>query len=93
MTKGFFYYWRWIFCIVISLLIISNSFAKSVNLFEHPNIESKILASMDSERGVIVIYSPKKSEWTKVADPSSGNIGWIKNFDLLDNSAFHFKIL
>jgi len=71
-----------IFVLICSILITNVSQAKLINFYNQPMDNAKILGSMDSEAGVITIFTPKDSQWIKVADPRNGNVGWIKSSDL-----------
>lgn len=57
-------------------------FAKSIQLHEQPKADSKVVGTLDTTVGSIPIFTPKGSEWMKVADPRDGNVGWIKTKDL-----------
>jgi hypothetical protein len=67
---------------LISLLLSSTTFAKTIQLFDEPKKEAKVVGTLDSDVGIISIYTPKNSEWIKVADPRNGNVGWIKSTDM-----------
>lgn len=75
---------------VLSLLIFLfslfplASFAKSINMYDEPKDKAKIVGTVDTEAGIIPIYTPPKGEWIKVADPRDGNVGWIKTSVLGD---------
>lgn len=56
--------------------------AKNVNFYDQPDASSKVAGSYDTEMGVIPIFTPKDSLWTKVADPRNGNVGWVKSTEL-----------
>lgn len=72
--------------ILLSLsLIPAISDAAIVNLREQPTDLSKIIGTADLSAGVIPIYSPRNSQWIKIADPSNGNTGWIKSSELKDS--------
>jgi hypothetical protein len=70
----------------------SSAFAKTLNLYDQPDPKGKVVAAVDSTSGIVTIFSPKNSEWTKVGDPSNGNVGWIKNSDL-ENIKMSFNIM
>ncbi len=60
----------------------SNSLAKSINLYDQPKADGKVINTVDSNAGIITIFKPKEGEWVKVADPRNGNVGWAKLADL-----------
>lgn len=66
----------------LMLGISSVAMAKVVNLYDQPKVDSKVITTVETKNGVIVIYTPKDTEWVKVADPKNGNVGWVKSADL-----------
>jgi hypothetical protein len=60
----------------------SIAYASTINLYEQPKQDAKQVGTVDLASGIIPIYAPKGSEWTKVADPKNGNVGWVKSSDL-----------
>ena len=62
--------------------ISSNCLAKSVNLYDQPNANGKVINTVDSNTGIVTIYKPKEGDWIKVGDPRNGNVGWAKLADL-----------
>ncbi len=80
------------FLVLLALVSAEAATAKTINMYDQPAANAKSVGSLDSERGIITIFTPKGSDWTKVADPANGNVGWIKTSDL-GNSGFHFKVI
>jgi len=74
------------------LTSVTPTLAKTINLYEQPKSDSKVVGNVDSASGVIAIFSPKDSGWIKVADPRNGDVGWIKSTDLT-NAGFSFNII
>ena len=70
---------------VFITMLAASSVAKPVNLYEQPNANSKMVETVDSSSSIITIFTPKDSDWIKVADPRNGNVGWIKASDLGNN--------
>lgn len=69
-----------------------NCYAKNINLYDQPKADSKVVGTIDSDTGIIPIFTPKDSTWIKVADPRNGNVGWIKNSDIgTGNTKFTFS--
>lgn len=67
----------------LSAFLLSNTAsAATLNLYEQPAQNAKVVGTIDPSKGVMLIYTPKDSEWVKVADPQNGNVGWIKQVDL-----------
>lgn len=56
--------------------------AKTINLYDQPKMDGKIVGTVDSTTGIIAIFTPKEGGWMKVADPRNGDVGWIKLTDL-----------
>lgn len=83
--------------ITLVALIVSNSLlAKTLTLFDQPKNDAKAIGSIDSASGIIPIFTPKDSSWIKVADPTNGNVGWIKSSDfntVSKTSGFSFKMI
>lgn len=73
--------------IAVSTLLATTqlALAKNIDLFEQPKADSKVVGKIDSEAGIIPIFTPKDSTWVKVADPRNGNVGWIKSTELNGN--------
>lgn len=67
---------------IITCFATTFAYAKSINLQEQPTANAKVVGSIDSETGIIPIFTPKGSDWIKVADPRNGDVGWIKLSDL-----------
>ncbi len=76
--------YRRLFSISLATLIFSGTsqvMASSINLYDLPKSNGKIVGSVDSNVGIITIFTPKRGGWVKVADPRNGNVGWIKATD------------
>lgn len=71
--------------LIAACLVPASSMANTINLHDQPMDQSKITGTVDLSTGIIPIYTPKDSQWTKVADPRNGNTGWIKNSELKDS--------
>ncbi len=65
-----------------TLLCPFSAFAKTINLYDGPKDQAKVVGSVDSNAGIIPIFTPEKGDWIKVADPRNGNVGWVKVKDL-----------
>lgn len=59
--------------------------AKTINLYSEAKEGSKVTGTLNTEAGVTIVYSPKNSEWIKVANPANGDVGWVKSSDLGGN--------
>jgi hypothetical protein len=76
---------------LVILFISPSCFAKMLTLYEQPKTGSKSVGTIDSEAGIIPIFTPKDSQWIKVADPRNGNVGWILSSDLSANNSNGFS--
>lgn len=81
-----------IFAIALASLALNTAQAKPINLHEQPKTDSKIVGTVDSATGVITIFTPKTGDWVKVANPTDGNVGWIKATEL-SHTGFRFNVL
>lgn len=71
-----------IFTLLLTLLLPLCVFAKSINLYEEAKDGAKQIGTLDTQVGIIAIYTPEKGDWIKVADPRNGLVGWVKVKDL-----------
>jgi hypothetical protein len=70
-------------CVTLLILVFAPlCSAKILTLYDQPKSDAKSIGTIDSEVGMIPIFTPKDSAWIKVADPKNGNVGWIKSADL-----------
>ena len=77
----------------VGMLILSSAaLAKNINLYDQPMPTAKVIGTIDTETGVIPIFTPKGSDWVKIGDPRNGNVGWVKASDINNggNSSFSF---
>ncbi len=65
-----------------ALFLIGQVNAASINLYQDPKAGSAVVGQIDPAKGIMPIFTPKGSDWVKVADPSNGNVGWIQQKDL-----------
>lgn len=81
---------RLLFCLILGLILSPTTFAvdmgsifqvqnKTVPLYTNPDASSKIVMNVSQGQNFITIYQQK--DWIKVADPQTGNVGWIKESD------------
>jgi hypothetical protein len=61
------------------------AYANAINLYDEPKDNSKVVGTIDLATGIMPIFTPANSSWTKVADPRNGNTGWVKNSELKDS--------
>lgn len=70
---------RYLIPLFISLFLCLNlAYADIVTLRQEPSAEAKSVGVVDLSKGIVPIFTPKDSDWVKVADPTNGNVGWIK---------------
>ena len=76
-----------LFTITLFLLLgTSTGFAKLLALYDQPLENAKIVGKIDSEAGIVPIFTTKAGDWIKVGDPKNGNVGWIKSDELSSTS-------
>lgn len=82
---------QWLLLTVLVLPLPGS--AKTINFYSEPNDKAKSSGTIDLEAGIIPIFTLKKSEWIKVADPRNGNVGWVKNNDLSNNNTTEYSFI
>ena len=65
-----------------ALFLVGQVSAASINLYQDPKADAAVVGQIDPANGIMPIFTPKGSDWVKVADPSNGNVGWIQQKDL-----------
>src|SRR5690242_16122189 len=76
------------------LLFSPFCFAKMLTLYDQPKTDAKTIGTIDSEAGIIPIFTPKdNTAWIKVADPRNGNVRLIQSSELStkDSKGFSFS--
>lgn len=69
--------------VVLFFATISNlTFAVTINIYEKPESDSKILTKMKSGEQLMPIFYTEKKDWVKVANPKNGDVGWAKVSEL-----------
>jgi hypothetical protein len=81
---------KWLMTL-FTILFASICSAKILTLYDQPKADAKTVGTIDSEVGIIPIFTPKDSSWIKVADPKNGNVGWIKSSDLTTDKSGGFS--
>lgn len=88
---------RYILALMLSLLMVSAALAdvdvgttlqvqsKSLPLYTNADATSKVIIHVTQGQSLIAIY--KQGIWVKVANPQTGDIGWIKQGDLINASS------
>lgn len=74
----------------LTFLCSGSIFAKTLKLYEEPKESAKVVSTLNSDDGLIPIFTPEKSEWMKVANPKNGDVGWVQMKDLGDGSKTEF---
>ncbi|CAN5272403.1 hypothetical protein BH10PSE19_BH10PSE19_18040 [soil metagenome] len=69
------------------LLLLSISCA-ALTLYEQPDEKSKVVVTLNKDIPLLPIFDPHKGDWIKVADPTNGNVGWIKGNELKSHSTW-----
>ncbi len=79
---------------LLAILCCSPLFAKTITLYDQPKTDGKVIGTIDSGAGLILIYSPKdNTAWVKVGDPRNGNVGWVQSKDIGTGSNFSFQVI
>lgn len=78
--------------LLASLSITSVAYGKTINLYSEPKTDSKVAGNVNTETGVTIVYTPKSSEWIKVANPTNGDVGWVKSSELGGNN-FNMRVI
>lgn len=68
--------------IVLTCFLNAVAIAKPLNLYDQPNSNAKKIGTIETDTGIIPIFTSKEGEWIKVGDPKNGNVGWVKRSDL-----------
>lgn len=69
-------------CASTLILAFTTANADVLSLHQEPKADSPVVGTVDTAKGIMPIYSPKDSDWVKIADPANGNVGWVKQSDL-----------
>jgi uncharacterized protein YgiM (DUF1202 family) len=81
------------YALVVGMVFASVTvYAKTINLYSEPKTTSTVAGKVDTEASVTIIYTPKNSEWIKVANPNNGDVGWVKSSDLGGNG-YNMRII
>ncbi|MCL5260743.1 MAG: SH3 domain-containing protein [Gammaproteobacteria bacterium] len=67
-----------ILSVFILSVIFSSAFAKDINLYEKPDTQAKVIATISSDSQIIPIIYADKKDWVKIANPKNGDVGWAK---------------
>jgi hypothetical protein len=67
---------------LFALLLSNLSIAKTINLYDQPKDNAKIIGPIDTAEGMVPIFTPKDGDWMKVGNPKNGDVGWIKAKEL-----------
>jgi len=67
-----------LFCTVLA----TAAFADTLNIYEKPEANSKVIATMKSGEQLMPIFYTEKRDWVKVANPQNGDVGWVKVSEL-----------
>ncbi|CAL7963182.1 conserved exported hypothetical protein [Gammaproteobacteria bacterium] len=67
-----------LFCTVLA----TAAFAGTLNIYDKPEANSKVIATMKSGEQLMPIFYTEKRDWVKVANPQNGDVGWAKVSEL-----------
>jgi hypothetical protein len=83
-----------IFMIFMWLTLTVQAVSKpttGIQLFAQPNAQSQVIATIPQGQPIIPIYTEK--DWSKIADPSNGNVGWVNNETLKQQGMIFTKTI
>lgn len=85
---------RLLSAILLAVLSLGSAsvFAKTINLYSEPKMDSKVTGAVNTENGVTIVYTPKSGEWIKIANPANGDVGWVKSSDL-GGSGYNMRVI
>ena len=87
---------RYILSLILCMLMVSVAYAdidvgttlkvhaKSLPLYTTADASSKVVTNLTQDQNLIAIY--KQGSWIKVANPQTGDIGWVNQNDLTNAS-------
>lgn len=75
---------RFISCLLI--FVSSSVFANTISIYAKPEDNAQVISQVRGGTQLIPIYYPKTGKWLKVANPTNGNVGWIRFADLSGES-------
>ncbi len=71
-----------ILCAMFLLTISFPILAKTIDLYDQPTKEAKVIGKINTESGIVPIFKQKDGKWIKVGDPLNGNTGWIQSTEM-----------
>lgn len=77
--------------VMATLFTTTTIYAKTITLYSEPKMDSKVAGTMDTEGGITIVYTPKRGEWIKIANPANGNVGWVKS-SILEGDSYNMRI-
>jgi hypothetical protein len=76
---------------LLTTFLATTTYAKSVNLYDQPQPNAKVVGTIASDSPMVPIFSSKDGKWMKVGDPKDGTVGWVKVGDLSNNNNSGFS--
>jgi len=79
-------------CLITILALIFSSYglAKTINLYDQPKPDAKVLSTLDLDKPVTITIINKEKDWTSIVDPTvepkNARIAWVKTADLPSNN-------
>lgn len=74
---------KFLLIITIFFAVLSTAvFAGALSIYEKPEANSKVIATMKSGEQLMPIFYTEKKDWVKVANPQNGDVGWAKVSEL-----------
>ncbi|MDR1057111.1 MAG: SH3 domain-containing protein [Coxiellaceae bacterium] len=64
--------------ILFGIVLSTVTRAVTLNIYERPETNSKVVASLTKGKQLIPIFYTDKKDWVKVANPQNGDVGWVQ---------------
>jgi hypothetical protein len=71
-----------IITVLFSVFLATTAFADTLNIYEKPEANSKVITTMKGGEQLMPIFYTEKRDWVKVANPQNGDVGWAKVSEL-----------
>lgn len=76
--------------VVLTLVFSISCFAVTINLYEQPKADAKVVGKVDLDKSVTIKIIDEQKEWTSIVDPNvapiNARIVWVKTNELPKNN-------
>ena len=66
-----------IIAVLLGVSFSSSIFANTLNIYEKPDENSTVKATMQRGEKIVPIFYTEKKDWVEVGNPQNGDIGWV----------------